>query len=47
MQSNTQKSSCKSVFKDGNTISKVQFNNKWIELINILEKNKNLQFLKH
>lgn len=32
---------CKSVFKGGeNTISKAQFTKKWIELINILEKNK-------
>lgn len=36
---------CKSVFKSGeNTISKVQFTQKWIELINRLEKNKSVKF---
>lgn len=40
-----QQTLCKSVFKDGNTISKVKFNSKWLELINILEKNKNCKSL--
>lgn len=34
---------CKSVFKNGeNTTSKYQFTQKWIELINLLEKNKGI-----
>ncbi len=34
---------CKSVFKSGeSTISKNQFTKKWIELINMLEKNKGM-----
>ena len=34
---------CKSVFKSGeNTTSKSQFTKKWIELLNRLERNKNV-----
>lgn len=34
---------CKNVFKSGeNTTSKSQFTKKWIELINRLERNKNV-----
>lgn len=38
-----QQTICKSVFKSGeNTTSKSQFTQKWIELINRLEKNKRI-----
>lgn len=38
---------CKSVFKSGkNTISKTQFTEKWIELINKTEKYKESDFTK-
>ena len=34
---------CRSVFKSGeNTTTKIQFTQKWIELINKLEKNKGI-----
>ena len=37
------KNICKSVFKSGeNTTTKIQFTQKWIELINKLEKNKGI-----
>lgn len=37
------KTICKSVFKSGeNTTSKNQFTQKWIELINKIEKNKGI-----
>ena len=40
---NDSKTICKSVFKNGeNTISRSQFTKKWIELINRLERNKNV-----
>ena len=40
---NDSKTICKSVFKNGeNTISRSQFTKKWIELINRLEQNKNV-----
>lgn len=36
---------CKSVFKNGTNItSTVQFTNKWIELINLSEKNKSAKY---
>ncbi len=35
---------CKSIFKNGtNTTSKTQFTRKWIELINLSEKNKSVK----
>lgn len=38
---------CKSVFKNGeSTISKSQYTKKWIELINRMEKNKTVNFVK-
>ncbi len=38
---------CTSVFKSGeNTTSKSQFTKKWIELVNRLEKNKGINFVK-
>ena len=38
---------CKSVFKNGeSTISKSQYTKKWIELINSIEKNKTVNFVK-
>ncbi len=38
---------CTSVFKGGeNTTSKSQFTKKWIELVNRLEKNKGINFVK-
>lgn len=41
----TDKTICKSIFKNGkNTTSKNQFTQKWIELINKLEKNKSTKF---
>ena len=36
----TQKDLCKNVFKTGASVDKCQFNQKWIELINSLEKSK-------
>ena len=40
---NDSKTICKSVFKNGeNTTSRSQFTKKWIELINRLERNKNV-----
>ena len=37
------KNICNSVFKSGeNTTTKIQFTQKWIELINKLEKNKGI-----
>lgn len=40
-QNDSQQTICKSVFKSGeNTTSQKQFTEKWIELINRLEKNK-------
>ena len=37
------KNICSSVFKSGeNTTTKIQFTQKWIELINKLEKNKGI-----
>lgn len=40
-QNESQQTVCKSVFKSGeNTTSQKQFTQKWIELINSLEKNK-------
>ena len=36
---------CRSIFKGGeNTTTKSQFTKKWIELINIIEKGKSLNF---
>ena len=38
---------CNSVFKSGkNTTTEQEFTKKWIELINILEKDKNIAFAK-
>lgn len=43
-ESKNEKTICKSVFKSGeNTITTNQFTQKWIELINRLEKNKNVK----
>lgn len=44
-ENKTDQTICKSVFKSGeNTTSKIQFTQKWIELINRLEKNKSVKF---
>ena len=44
-ETKTDKTICKSVFKSGeNTTSKNQFTQKWIELINRLEKSKAAKF---
>jgi len=34
---------CKSIFKNGEGVTKEQFTKKWIQTINILEKNKKTQ----
>ncbi|MCI8583849.1 MAG: hypothetical protein HFH13_12065 [Dorea sp.] len=42
------KSVCSSVFKSGeSTTSKTQFTQKWIELINKIEKNKGIAVIRH
>lgn len=44
-ENKTDKTICKSVFKSGeNTTSKIQFTQKWIELINRLKKINLLNF---
>ena len=44
-ENKTDKVLCKSVFKSGeNTISKAGFTQKWIELINRIEKSKSDRF---
>ena len=39
----TDKTICKSIFKNGMSTSKTQFTRKWIELINQSEKNKSVK----
>lgn len=47
MQTDNQQVICKSIFKNGAVItSKKEFTQKWIELINMLEKNKSVNVVR-